>query len=185
MSLKIFRRSLKSFRRGCQNCMLRVRRKTLRKEIFWKASNPFWKLSHSFSGISVRFLGRVVKLAFYVSINYFEKIFVPKKILFRYFLDLSGRCLAVDRNFFDGDANTAFCVSMEKFWDEFLIRKILFLNLSWALSNKFQAIRRKSLRWGWQNCVLYVQSINLRENIVCPFFFEFFWTSNKKFPGLW
>ena len=54
----------KEFRQACQNCILRVQRKSLRrrKAVFWK----FWDLSENFAASGKKVAGQVVKTVIYV-----------------------------------------------------------------------------------------------------------------------
>ena len=90
----------KNFSVGTSKLHTKCPKKDFEEEFFLESFETFLDVESIFFGISVDLLGSVVKLAFYVSINYFGKIFVPKNFSFLILFGIERNVLSWSSNFF-------------------------------------------------------------------------------------
>ena len=113
-------------RQFCQNCILHVHRKTLRKKIFRKknTSFPLFRiLSERFSDLCSKKFGGTFKTAFYVSVGIFWWTVLFETKVFLHFWTFSGKCSAFWWKNYGWVVKTTFNWLMAKFWRKLLFEK--------------------------------------------------------------
>ena len=162
----------KRFQRGCENCILRVRRKTLRDKmkkpkvfnilVLW--TGIFGLLSNSFRWF--------VKIAFYLSEGMFwRRIVSEQNISILSFSHNEQTFPTFGWNFLGGVVKTAFCLSSEKLWGDKKWKTKNF-QTSRSLNGNFRT-SVEFLPRVCQNCLLLVRRNVLKKNS--------FWTKHLYF----
>ena len=118
---------------GCalENCLLRVHKIFLGQKIwFWNCFNLLRHWAKTFC-LFVKTFGRVVKTASFLSIRTLCRIFLKKKVIYKFFdfRTMSEQILSFCWSFSDGFVKTAFYAPIGTFSvDKILLEKCLFIN---------------------------------------------------------
>ena len=199
---KKYRTSSSSFRRGCQNCILRVHKNVLTKAaFFWERCKllSLSDLQRNFFWILSKIIGEVLKTAVYVSIWILWSKRVSWRLFncFCLFRTLSKWFLTICREIFGGVVKTAFWESMPSIsWKTFCLwKKYTCFGSFRYWANKFRPLVENFLA-GLRQLIsmcpeehIYEKYSFFKKSIFLFSFWDrerrFFGISSKNFPRMW